>query len=83
MANKFDIDIAKLESLSRFVSSPSVNRDTAVRTVGKDGEESIKMKVRPKFVWNLAMAYPFRISEAVWIEPHFRESSRPQIHAKP
>jgi len=43
LAKQYDIDIAKLEKLARFVNTPSVQRGTAVRTVEKDGEESIVM----------------------------------------
>ncbi|KAF8638496.1 hypothetical protein AX16_010479 [Volvariella volvacea WC 439] len=41
LANEHNIDVQKLESLARFVNSPSVQGGTAVRTVAKDGEESL------------------------------------------
>ncbi|KAG6813627.1 hypothetical protein H0H92_009244 [Tricholoma furcatifolium] len=44
LAKQFGIDAAKLESLARFVSSPSVQSGTEQRTVEKDGEESITIQ---------------------------------------
>ncbi|RDB24240.1 hypothetical protein Hypma_008771 [Hypsizygus marmoreus] len=41
LAERYGIDVAKLQSLSRFVNSPSVHGASAVRTLEKDGEESI------------------------------------------
>ncbi|KAF9466300.1 hypothetical protein BDZ94DRAFT_1213000 [Collybia nuda] len=43
LSDRHVIDFTKLESLSRYVSSPSVQGGTAVRTVGPDGEESLLM----------------------------------------
>ncbi|KAF5387107.1 hypothetical protein D9615_001863 [Tricholomella constricta] len=43
LAKQYGIDVAKLENLTRFVTSPSVQGGTAVRTVEKDGEESVMM----------------------------------------
>ncbi|KAG5644989.1 hypothetical protein DXG03_007266 [Asterophora parasitica] len=44
LANEYGIDASKLENLARFVTSPSVQSGSAVRTVEKDGEESVVMK---------------------------------------
>lgn len=43
LADRYGVDVWKLENLARFVSSPSVRGGRAVRTVTKDGEESITM----------------------------------------
>ena len=45
LAKEYAIDVGKLESLVRFVSSPSVERGTEVRIVDKDGNESVTMQV--------------------------------------
>jgi crotonobetainyl-CoA:carnitine CoA-transferase CaiB-like acyl-CoA transferase len=45
LAKEYGIDVGKLESLTRFVSSPSVEGGSAVRIVDKEGNESLTMKV--------------------------------------
>ena len=40
------MDLEKLESLSRFVSSPSVVAGSTTTTIGKDGDESVTATVR-------------------------------------
>jgi hypothetical protein len=44
IAQRYDIEVAKLESLRKLVSNPVVDQSTIVRTVGEDGEEKITMK---------------------------------------
>jgi hypothetical protein len=41
IANKYDMDIKKLESLARFVNSPTIDEGTTVRTRGPNGDETI------------------------------------------
>ncbi|KAF8061530.1 hypothetical protein FPV67DRAFT_283858 [Lyophyllum atratum] len=41
LAEQYNIDVAKLEKLARFVNTPSIQSGTAVRIVEKDGEESL------------------------------------------
>jgi hypothetical protein len=45
LAERYGVDIWKLENLARFVSSPSVQGGRAVRAATKEGEESITMTV--------------------------------------
>jgi hypothetical protein len=45
LSDRYVIDFTKLESLSRFVTSPSVQGSSTVRTVGKDGEERVTTAV--------------------------------------
>lgn len=45
LARKWGVDVEKLESVARFVNSPSVQGGRASRIVGKDGEESLVMEV--------------------------------------
>lgn len=46
LCTKYGIDQDKVASLARFVSSPSIDGRTAVRTTAKDGEEGLTVKVR-------------------------------------
>ncbi|KAI0943838.1 hypothetical protein AcV7_001819 [Taiwanofungus camphoratus] len=50
LAKRYDIDITKLQSVARFVNSPSVAEGTVKRTVGDDGAERI--------TWNAAWVKP-------------------------
>ncbi|KAG5635131.1 hypothetical protein H0H81_012344 [Sphagnurus paluster] len=50
LAREYGIESTKLESLSRFITSPSVHSGTAQRTVEKDGEETFTMTVRYNFI---------------------------------
>ncbi|GLB35352.1 hypothetical protein LshimejAT787_0209170 [Lyophyllum shimeji] len=43
LAKQYNIDVAKLEHLAQFVNTPSVQSGTVVRTVEKDGQESVMM----------------------------------------
>lgn len=45
LAERYGVDLWKLENLARFVNSPSVQGGKATRTVNKEGEESIVMTV--------------------------------------
>lgn len=45
LAKRYDIDITKLQSVARFVNSPSVAEGTVKRTVGDDGAERITWNV--------------------------------------
>jgi len=52
LGKEYGIDVAKLESLARFVTSPSVNGATAKKTVDKDGQEHLTISAvwaEPKF----------------------------------
>jgi len=56
LAEQYGIDIWKLENLARFVSSPSVQRGRAIKTITKEGEENIMMMA----VWiepNISMSH--------------------------
>ncbi|KAG6896733.1 hypothetical protein C0992_006450 [Termitomyces sp. T32_za158] len=44
LAKQYGIDASKLESLARYVSSPSVQSGSEKRTVEKDGEESLMIQ---------------------------------------
>ncbi|KAK7043637.1 hypothetical protein VNI00_008248 [Paramarasmius palmivorus] len=41
LVNKYGISLSKLESIARYVNSPSIQSSSAVRTVGQDGEEKV------------------------------------------
>ncbi|GBE80729.1 predicted protein [Sparassis crispa] len=43
LAKRYNVDVAKLESVAQFVNSPSVLPGSVVRTVSDDGEERITM----------------------------------------
>lgn len=74
LADRYVIDFTKVENLSRFVSSPSVQGGTVVRTVGPDGEESLVMTVRQfEFCINLRLFCP-PLFKAVWAEPRFQDA---------
>jgi len=44
LAARYTVDISVLESLARFVNTPSIGEGTVVRTVGDDGQEKITMQ---------------------------------------
>lgn len=44
-ANKYGMDLSKLESLSRFVNSPTIGEGTTVRTKDENGDEMITSTV--------------------------------------
>jgi len=41
IANKYDMDIAKLESLAQFVNSPTIGEGTTTRTKDANGEQIV------------------------------------------
>lgn len=41
IANKYDMDIGKLERLARFVNSPTIGESTTTRTAETNGEQII------------------------------------------
>lgn len=45
IANKYDIDIVKLESLARFVNSPTIDQGTTAKTRDASGEQMITSEV--------------------------------------
>ncbi|KAJ6623443.1 hypothetical protein B0H10DRAFT_1786307 [Mycena sp. CBHHK59/15] len=45
LAKRFDIDVEKVEAVARFITTPSVQANSAVDTAVKDGEERRIMKV--------------------------------------
>ena len=47
IANKYDMDIVKVESLVRFVNTPTVDEGTTVRTRDASGEQIITSEVSP------------------------------------
>lgn len=50
LAEKYGMDIGKLERLSQHVTSPSIKNNSAVRSVRKeDGEEEVSVMVRAFF----------------------------------
>jgi hypothetical protein len=46
LAREYDVEVAKLESLARFVNVPDVRGEEEVRTVDKDGAERVTVKVK-------------------------------------
>jgi len=44
LAERYDIDIAKLESVARIVNSPSIDEGSITKVVDEDGVERITMK---------------------------------------
>ncbi|KAI0049673.1 hypothetical protein FA95DRAFT_1588093 [Auriscalpium vulgare] len=53
LAERYGMDAAKLESLARYVNTPSIPEGSIVRVIGKDGEEKITMTAswkEPSFV---------------------------------
>ncbi|KZT72278.1 hypothetical protein DAEQUDRAFT_664501 [Daedalea quercina L-15889] len=47
LASRYEIDVDKLESVARFVNSPSVDEGSVRKEVDKDGVEQVKMMVGP------------------------------------
>lgn len=45
LASRYEIDVGKLESVARFVNSPSVDEGSVRKEVDRDGVEQVKMKV--------------------------------------
>ena len=45
LANRYEIDVDKLESVARFVNSHSADEGSVRREVDKEGVEQVKMKV--------------------------------------
>ncbi|OCH95597.1 hypothetical protein OBBRIDRAFT_745346 [Obba rivulosa] len=41
LANRYGIDVARLESLARFVNTPSIQQDSMIKTMGEDGVERV------------------------------------------
>jgi hypothetical protein len=73
LAERYGVDIWKVEDLARFVSTPSIQGGRAVRTVTKEGEESVTMTVSHinsmcAFFGHSYDRYIF--NKAVWIEPN-------------
>ncbi|KAJ7219100.1 hypothetical protein GGX14DRAFT_589990 [Mycena pura] len=46
LAKRFGVDLEKLESISKFLSTPSVHANSLVRDVHKDGGDKQVMKVK-------------------------------------
>jgi len=44
LAQKYGIDLEKLQSVARFVNSPSIDEQSVKKTVGEDGVEQVTMK---------------------------------------
>ena len=47
LAERYDVDVAKLTELARFINTPSIDEGTIVRSVNQDGEETLTMTVSP------------------------------------
>lgn len=45
LAAKYGVDVAKMESLARFLTSPSVDKSSTTKTVDKNGEETVTFGV--------------------------------------
>jgi hypothetical protein len=45
LAKRFNMDLEKLDAVAKFLTTPSVRQNSAVRVVTKDGEEKEIMKV--------------------------------------
>lgn len=54
LASRYEIDVDKLESVARFVNSPSVDEGSVRREVDRDGVEQVKMKVSRTQVKHMA-----------------------------
>ncbi|KAG6866102.1 hypothetical protein C0991_008854 [Blastosporella zonata] len=74
LAKQYGIDAAKLESLARFVSSPSVQSGSEIRTVEKEGgEESVMIRVsQTQELLNLwLISQP--VTQAIWMDPQLQK----------
>ncbi|THU99334.1 hypothetical protein K435DRAFT_499211 [Dendrothele bispora CBS 962.96] len=52
LASKYGLKVEKLESVARYVSSPSIQSGSIVKTVGQDGEEKVSVTavwIEPSF----------------------------------
>lgn len=45
LSRRYDVDVAKIESLARFVNTPTVDPNNIIRVVGDDGTETITTEV--------------------------------------
>ena len=57
LVQKYGLDPAKFEAISRYVNSPSIQGGSALKTVGKDGEENVSVLVSEAPRMSLILAY--------------------------
>lgn len=68
LANKYNIDVDKLESIAQFVTSPSVEESSHQTEVDANGEEIITMTV--SIMFSKSVRYELMVSsKAVWLDP--------------
>ena len=70
LAEKYNFDLEKLQCVTRYVNSPSIDAESVLRIVNDDGSERTTMKVRPLFIM-----YPCRRAQrdvfdaqAIWVD---------------
>lgn len=61
IANEYGVDIAKLESLARFVNTPSIDEGSRKKTVDDEGAELVTSEVRTlQYFKSLSFMIAFR-----------------------
>ena len=70
LAERYGVDVWKIQNLARFVSSPSVQGDRVIKTITKEGDENITMTVSHNSYCNLWSLSKSLSPKAVWIEPN-------------
>ncbi|KAL1717334.1 hypothetical protein EV715DRAFT_203559 [Schizophyllum commune] len=66
LAEKYNIDAARIESLCRFVNVPTIDTARQRRTVLKNGEEYVESPVR---VMRVSCLDDLTVLQVIWVEP--------------
>ena len=66
LAEKYNIDATKIESLRRFVNVPTIDTARQRRTVLKNGEEYVESPVR---VMRVSCLNDLTVLQVIWVEP--------------
>jgi hypothetical protein len=45
LAERYGVDLEKLENVARYVNTPSIDEGTRVKRIGENGEETVSMSV--------------------------------------
>jgi crotonobetainyl-CoA:carnitine CoA-transferase CaiB-like acyl-CoA transferase len=45
LAERYGVDLEKLENVARYVNTPSIDEGTRVKRIGENGEETVTMSV--------------------------------------
>lgn len=75
LAEKYDIDLVKLENIARHVNSPSIDEASVVKRIDDDGSEQMKMTVG-RFLQCLSLSLtPNVMYQAAWVVPDIQDDA--------